>query len=164
MFRQADVDRNRLVTLEELRGIIDGRRDEVIRARFQAVDGDRNETISLAEFLAWQRQLGSLALADTQSTPLDQIIPEALPLPLGSDRDERILASLLEPLSATVIVNANTNYDAGVSLEELLAFQRRRFDAADSDGNGELSIDETFALPRGRPGGPNPGAITPPPG
>jgi len=86
----------------------------------------------------------------------DGIVAEEIPVDMGGDRDGMMLSGLIEPLSATVIAAANTNYDAGVSLEELLAYERQRFDAADKDGDGALSMEELDALhPRGETrGGP----------
>lgn len=54
-----------------------------------------------------------------------------------------------------------------MSLEELLAFEGKRFEAADRDGDGTVSMEEMRpAGPRngGGPGGPLPGGgMAPPP-
>jgi Ca2+-binding EF-hand superfamily protein len=168
MFQQADSNRDGVVTIDELRLVVQARRDQIIRARFTAIDGDRNGAISLAEFQAWQTSMGSVALSETgalgdQGGPVaDAILPQ-----LSDDPEDMVLARLIEPLNATVIAQANSNYDAGLSLEELLAFQRARFDAADADHDGLLLAGEMRSLmPRRGPGGQNgpagPGGPPPP--
>lgn len=155
MFRIADRNGDGLVTFEELKSVIDARRDARIKARFERIDSDHNGSISTAEFFAWQHDMGSVASSEHQPVaeiggPVSEsILPEL-------DEDDRALRRLIEPLSAMVIVNANTNYDKGVSLDELLAYERRKFDAADSDHDGMLTMEELRALePRDRgPGGP----------
>jgi hypothetical protein len=91
-------------------------------------------------------------------------IVEAVMPDVGEDR---ALARLIEPLSGTVIARANTNYDAGVSLEELLAYEGKLFDTADTDHDGYLSMEEL--RPKGKdgermrgPGGPGPMGGPPP--
>jgi len=155
MFRIADRNGDGLVTFEELKSVIDARRDARIKARFERIDSDHDGSISAAEFFAWQHDMGSVASSEHQPVaeiggPVSEsIMPEL-------DEDDRALRRLIEPLSAMVIVNANTNYDKGVSLDELLAYERRKFDAADSDHDGMLTMEELRALePRDRgPGGP----------
>nr|WP_311266857.1 EF-hand domain-containing protein [Sphingobium sp. WCS2017Hpa-17] len=158
MFQQADSNRDGIVTIDELRLVVQARRDQIIRTRFAAIDSDRNGAISLTEFQTWQTSMGSVALSEAgalgdQGGPVaEAILPQ-----LGDDPEDRVLARLIEPLNATVIAQANSNYDAGLSLEELLAFQRARFDAADADHDGLLSADEMRSLmPRRGPGGPPP--------
>jgi hypothetical protein len=165
MFRVADADRNGTVTVAELHGVVEARREATIRARFAAVDTNRDGTLSAAEFMAWQKQMGSVASSDTQASgdrngPIaDAILPE----PEGAD--DYAIAALIEPLSGTVIARANANYDAGVSLEELLAYEGKRFDEADKDKDGELSPDELRPAARGGrgPGGRGPGGPGGPP-
>jgi Ca2+-binding EF-hand superfamily protein len=152
MFRTADKNGDGLVTFEELKSVIEARRDARIKARFERIDSDHNGTISAAEFFAWQHDLGSVASSENQSVadiggPVSETIAPDL------DGDEMALRRLIEPLSAMVIVNANTNYDNGVSLDELLAYERKKFDAADSDHDGTLTMEELRALePRDRRG------------
>ncbi|MFT4055389.1 MAG: EF-hand domain-containing protein [Novosphingobium sp.] len=157
MFRDADTNRDGTVTLDELHALVEARRAVIIKDRFAAIDTDRNGSISMAEFTAWQSKMGSAAASDDAATG-DRSAPivEAVMPDVG---DDRTLARLIEPLSGTVIARANTNYDAGVSLEELLAYEGKLFDAADTDHDGYLSMEEL--RPKGKdgermrgPGGP----------
>ncbi|MFS2110336.1 EF-hand domain-containing protein [Sphingomonas sp. Sphisp140] len=155
MFRIADKNGDGLVTFEELKSVIDTRRDARIKARFERIDSDHNGSISAAEFFAWQHDMGSVASSEHQ--PVAEIggpVSESIAPDL--DEDDMALRRLIEPLNAMVIVNANTNYDNGVSLDELLAYERKKFDAADADHDGMLTMEELRALePRDRgPGGP----------
>jgi len=162
-FRSADSNRDGLVTLEEVRAIFQARRDTIIRERFSRIDSDGSGAIDQAEFLAWQGRMGSAASVDGGGAPgRDAPVEEALRPELGEGMEDRMLARLIEPLSAITIVAANTNYDGGVSLEEWLTYQRKRFDGADADGDGKLTMEEMRSLmpsagrggePGGGPGG-----------
>jgi len=157
MFRAADTNRDGTVTLDELRAVVAARRETIIRARFERIDADHDGSLSLSEFVAWQQHMGSAASSEDQRI-IDRGGPvsETIEPDLGDKPGDRMLGMLIEPLSALAIVNANANYDAGVSLEELLAYEGKRFDAADTDGDGELSMDELRGPP-GRPGDRGPG-------
>lgn len=159
MFRVADTNHDGLVTLDEVRAIVTARRDAIIRARFEKVDSDHSGSIDADEFLAWQREMGSAARLEKQSVAdRGGPIPETIEPELGNGEGDMLLAQVIEPISAMTIVNANSNYDGGVSLEELLAYERKRFDAADADGDGELSMEEVRSLnPRGEGQGRGPG-------
>lgn len=168
MFEAGDADRNGIVTLDELRAVIAARREAVILERFAALDGDGDKMISQAEFVAWQTSMGSAASDERAAMGArGAIIADAL-APEVKDDNAFALLDLIEPLSGTVIAAANTNYDAGLSLEELLAYEGKRFEAADKNGDGALSMDEL--RPRdgegrgpGRAGGSGGGAGAPPP-
>jgi hypothetical protein len=155
MFREADANKDGTVTVAELHGVVDARREATIRARFAAVDTSRDGTVSAAEFMAWQKQMGSVASSDTQASgDRNGPIADAI-LPHPDGEDDYAIAAMIEPLSGTVIARANTNYDAGVSLDELLAYEGKHFDEADQDHDGELSMREL--RPAGGPGGRGPG-------
>jgi len=165
MFRAADSNRDGLATLEEVRAIFQARRDTIIRERFTRVDSDRSGAIDEAEFFAWQGRMGSAAAVEGDGAPgLDAPVEEALRPELGDDMEDRMLARLIEPLSAITIVAANINYDGGVSLEEWQAYQHKRFDAADADHDGKLTMEEMRSLmpQSGRPAGPGAGPRTGP--
>lgn len=151
MFRSADTNGDGTVTFDELRAITDSKRETLIRARFARIDHDHNGQIDLDEFTRWQRSLGSVALSETQ--PNDGgIVREEIAPDIGKGDDARLLGELVEPLSATVLVNANVNYDAGVTLDELLAYERKRFDKLDANHDGEISMDEARAASGNRRG------------
>lgn len=152
MFQAADTNRDGTVTIDELHAIVAARRATIIKDRFAAIDTDRNGAISMAEFTAWQSRMGAVANSDAAATgdkgaPIsDAIMPD-----LGRDR---VLAAVIEPLTGTTIASANTNYDAGISLAELLAYEGKLFDAADTDHDGYLWPQDLGARnPNG--GGPN---------
>lgn len=151
MFHEADVDHDGTVTIDEVRGIVEARRDGIIRARFASIDSDHNGTISQSEFFAWQRQMGSAASADDAGEH-EGPVAEVIRPRLSNDPQGRIIAMLIAPLSATVVAEANRNYDAGVSLDELIAYEGKRFDAADTNHDGLLTFDEmrTMMPQRGR--------------
>lgn len=155
MFQTADVNHDGFVTIDELRSIIAARRDTAIKARFEKVDVNRNGTIDRDEFFAWQRQMGSAALTDDQAGAGDAPVAETIAPVLRDNEDVELLARLIEPISPKLVAYANTNYDTGMSLEELLAEERKKFDAIDADKNGEISMEEMRAFTRseGRPDG-----------
>ena len=155
MFTAGDTDRDGSITIDELRAIIAARRDVAIKARFEKVDANHNGTIDRDEFFAWQRQMGSAALSDDQSDAEDAPITETIDPVLRGNEDRGMLSRLIEPISPKLIAYANTNYDAGMSLDELLAYEHKRFDAVDTDKNGEISMEEmrAFIRPEGGPEG-----------
>lgn len=163
MFRAADTNGDGTVTLAELQAVIAARRAERIAARFKQIDTDHNGAISSAEFFAWQHAMGSVASTDQQAVVAGGgPIAETIGPELGDKFEDRILARVIEPLNATMLVAANTNYDAGVSLDELLAYERKRFDDLDANHDGQLTPDELRSLrPRG---GRGEGGFEPPPG
>lgn len=164
MFRDADTDRNGIVTIDELHAIISARRDAAIEARFAAVDSDRDGVLSRAEFANWQQRMGSAASSDDLAFGSQgQQVADAIMPSTGKDGDAFMVAALIEPLSGTVIAKANTDYDAGVSLEELLLYEAARFDAADADHDGQLSMAELRPSGGRGEGGPGaPGGQRPP--
>jgi hypothetical protein len=143
MFRDGDADHDNVITLDELQGMIAAKRETLIRARFQHVDHDNNGSIDFAEFSAWQAELGSVALSDDAAGGRLARVASVIPPPL--EKDDRGLARLIDPLGATVILNADTNSDGKMTLDELLAYEHQRFDAADKDHDGEVSPDELRA-------------------
>ncbi|WP_313958532.1 EF-hand domain-containing protein [Novosphingobium sp. 9] len=155
MFDEADANHDGTVTVAELHGVVEAKREALIRARFTAVDANHDGTISADEFMVWQKQMGSAA-SDEDSAFGDRNgpIPDAI-MPHTKDEGDRMALRLIEPLTGTVIAKANTNYDAGVSLAELIAYEGKAFEAADKDHDGELSMDELRPMdgPDGHRGG-----------
>ncbi|MCB2066770.1 MAG: EF-hand domain-containing protein [Erythrobacter sp.] len=158
MFTLADTDRNGTVTLDELRGVFELRRQSVIRERFARIDSDHSGQIDAAEFVAWQDALGSAAASEQAMAMERGPVREAIEPELRDDPRGGMLAGLIAPLDAMVLTNANSNYDGGLSLAELLAFEGRRFDSADADHDGRVTMNE---MPRPDDNGARPG---PPPG
>lgn len=142
MFRAADTNHDGIIPIEELHAIVEARREKLIAARFDRIDGNHDGTVGREEFFAWQRSTGSLALSECHQQLSESLVPEAIEPDFGNDADARVLRRFVEPLTSVLIANANVNYDAGLSLDELLAYERKRFDEADRDRNGELSMDE----------------------
>lgn len=164
MFRAADANHDGMVTLAEFNQVVTARRDAVIRNRFKAIDTNHNGMIEEGEFIAWQRAMGSTALSDNAATEYAEIIPDSIGPELGDGERNDALSVAIEPLNAVVIAKANINYDAGMSLDELLAYEHARFDKADTDKDGTLSRDEIDAMMprRGGMGGPGGGFGGPP--
>lgn len=161
MFRAADTNGDGTVTVDELHAVLAGRRAALIRERFKAIDSNGDKMIDEREFIAWQESLGSLASSDANAGGVDvSVVPDTIAPSLGKGPEDNALRLVIEPLGATVLIDANTNYDQGVTLAELLAYERKRFDTADTDRDGSLSVEELRALdPRGRAGGPGPGGL-----
>ena len=150
LFAAADSNKDGTITLAEFQAIISARREQAISERFAAIDTDRNKSVSYAEFAQWQRSLGSTVLAEGGG-PSDGIVAEQIRIEPGRSRDSRLIARLVEPLSSTLLAAANTNYDAGVSLAELVAYEGKKFEAADTNHDGWLAVDEVAAGAGGAP-------------
>ncbi len=152
MFAAADSDRNGLVALAELRAVIETRKDAAIRGRFASIDADRNQAVSYAEFNQWQRSLGSVVLSEegaavaSNTVVSEDIRPEPERGPGGL-----VLARLVLPLNATMLVSANADHDGGASLAEVVAYEGNRFDTVDSNDDGWVTDEELRqATPRRR--------------
>jgi hypothetical protein len=143
MFAAADSDRNGLVTLAELRAVIETRKDAAIRARFAGIDADRNQAVSLAEFNQWQRSLGSAVLSDegAAAASTTRVADDIGPEPMRGAGGQ-VLARLVTPLNATMLVAANADHDGGASLAEVAAYEGARFEAADANGDGWVTDEE----------------------
>jgi hypothetical protein len=164
LFKSADSNGDGTITLAELNAVIDARKQAVIGARFAQVDTDRDKSISFDEFSQWQRSLGSAVLSDSAATG-QLIVPEDIRYDPGRGDNDQLLAQLIEPLNATMLVAANTDYDAGVTLAELTAYEGKRWDGADANHDGWLTADEIgIYLPKARGGRAAPGGRGRPPG
>lgn len=157
MFGEADANRDGAVMLDELQALIAAKRESLIRTRFQHVDRDKNGGIDFAEFSAWQTEMGSVALSEEAAGGRTSRILSVIQPTL--DKDDRGLAQLIEPLGATVILEADANSNGALSLDELIAYEGKRFDAVDKDHDGEISPAELRAARGGSDGFPDPRAF-----
>jgi hypothetical protein len=153
MFHAADSDRDGLVTIGEVRAIAGARRDVLIGNRFERVDRNGDRTVSREEFFAWQHDLGSVAQSEEAQAIGRGLVPETIAPDFRNEMEARLLTGIVEPMGASLVVGANANYDAGLSLDELLAYEGKRFDAADRDRNKAISIDEAPRREGRLPGG-----------
>jgi hypothetical protein len=143
LFKLADTNHDGTITLAEFNAVIAGRENRVIAERFDAIDTNHDHEISQAEFTQWQHGLGSAALSSSAAKPeLGGLVAEEIRYPAGYGPRDEALSRLILPLTATMLVSANTNYDAGVSLDELVAYEGKRFEAADSNKDGWLTQAE----------------------
>ena len=137
MFARADTNRDGMITLAELEAVLDARRQEAIRDRFRQIDTNHDGVVSVTEFTVWQQEMGSAA-ASQCATYAGRIVPDSLGPELhNSDRDDA-LADVIEPLSALTITRANTHYRVGITLDDLLAYEHKRFNAVDTNHDGFL--------------------------
>ena len=153
MFASGDTDRSGLITLAELRAVIEARKDESIRGRFANIDTDRNQAVSFAEFNQWQRSLGSVVLSDEGAAAASNntlVSEDIRPAPERGPGGQ-VLARLVVPLNATMLVSANADHDGGASLAEVVAYEGNRFDTVDSNDDGWVTDEELRqATPRRR--------------
>lgn len=162
MFAAADTNRDGMITVAEFQALIAGRKESAIAERFAAVDANHDKSISYAEFAQWQRSLGALALSDADAGGGEAMVAEEIRYQPGRGREDDMIADLTVPLRTTVIVAANTNYDAGASLAEIVAYEGKRFETLDTNHDGWLTEDEWMAGRRtgagsgGPPAGPGP--------
>lgn len=151
MFAAADADRNGLIALSELRAVIEQRKVAAIRARFAAVDADRNDALSFAEFDRWQRSLGSVVLSDDGAAAASNtVVAEDVGPPPERGPGAMVLARLVIPLNATMLVAANTDHDGGASLAEIAAFEGRHFETVDTNDDNWVTELELQAFTSSR--------------
>ena len=142
LFREGDTNRDGTITLAEFNTIIAARKDEVIAERFGQVDSNHDKSISSTEFAAWQHGLGSAALIEESSSALTGMVAEQLGYPAGRSDAELDMAQMIAPITATALVEANIDYDSGVTLAEFTAWEGQRFEGADTNHDSWVEIDE----------------------
>lgn len=147
MFNKADLNHDGMVTLAELQQIVTQRRDQIIRSRFGEIDTNHDGTIDFAEFMAWQQDMGSAASSNCSAyAGQSEIVPESVGPDLGSSEQDEALAIAIEPLTALTITKANVHYRPGLTLDDLLAYENARFNAADTNHDTYLEQDEVLAM------------------
>jgi len=150
MFASADTDRNGLLALAELRAVIETRRDSAIRGRFASVDANRDQSVSYAEFNQWQRSLGSAVLTEEGAAAASNtVVAEDIRPAPERGAGAQVLARLVVPLNATMLVAANTDHDGGASLAEIAAYEGKRFESIDSNADGWVTDEEVRQAPPG---------------
>jgi hypothetical protein len=136
LFAAGDSNGDGTITLDEFNTAVETARDRAIRSRFAAIDADRNQSLSLAEFAEWQRAMGSTVLADGPEAAGGILVAEEIRVGFGRGDDDEIAERLVRPLTATALVEANEDYDSGVSRAELVAWEGKVFAAADQNNDG----------------------------
>ena len=147
MFKAADINHDGMVTLAELQSVTEARRDAIIRDRFRDIDTNHDGRIDLAEFTAWQGDMGAVASSQCAGyAGQAELVPESFGPQLGDGPKDRALSVAIEPLSATMLTRANAHYHAGATLEDVLAYENARFNAADTNRDGFLDWQEVAVL------------------
>lgn len=147
-FEIADVNHDGLVTLDEIRAAREAKREATISARFAQVDTNRDGSISHDEFMAWQKHLGDpeMAHGDRPDGPppgADDAGPRGIVDRRGHGlRGADALSFLLVPITANMVVDADSNHDGALSLAEDLAYQGALFARADTNHDGFLDEGE----------------------
>lgn len=147
-FEEADLNHDGVVTLDEIRAAREARREAMINARFAEVDTNHDGSISHDEFMAWQKHMGDPEMAHGER-------PEGPPPELGDAgprgiidrrghgvRGAGVLGFLIAPITANLVVDADSNHDGALSLAEDLAYQDAIFARADSNHDGFLDEGE----------------------
>ena len=149
-FAAADLDHDGKVTIAEVHAARDAKLKAIVDERFARIDANHDGTISRDEFAAWQLHIGDPDEADEHMAAEDRQRAEAAgaadkPFRHGHGEDGEMIGRLIAPVDEMLIVNADTNSDVALTLAEDLAYQKTRFDAADTDHDGVLSEDEIRA-------------------
>lgn len=153
LFAAGDGNRDGTITLAEFNAAIAARRERAIRERFAAIDGDRNQALSYAEFSQWQNAMGSTVLADGVAAGGGALVAEEITIGFGDGDRDQIAERVIEPLTATALVEANEDYDSGVSLAELVAWEGRAFARFDDNSDNFVTFAELEMYRPGAPGG-----------
>lgn len=136
LFAAGDGNGDGTITLDEFNAAVETGRDRAIRDRFAGIDSDSDQSLSFAEFAEWQRRMGSTVLADGPEAAGGVLVAEQISIGFGRGDDDKIAERLVKPLTATALVEANANYDGGVTLDELVAWESEAFAAADQNSDG----------------------------
>lgn len=161
-FVEADLNHDGVVTLDEIRAAHEARRAAMINARFDAIDANHDGSISRDEFMAWQVHLGDPEMA--HGARPDQGPPDAalrdnhddhyMGTPPFGDRPDHgghgprggeMVRFLIRPITANLVVEADTDHDGALSLAEDIADQDAIFAAVDSNHDGFLDEGELRA-------------------
>lgn len=174
LFKAGDSNRDGTITLDEYNAVISASKERAISARFARIDTNRDQALSLAEFATWQRGVGAAVLVEGAESSGGGLIAEEIRIDLSTNHTDQLVARVIRPLTATALVEANTDYDGGVSLAEFIAWEGQQFEKGDKNNDTwleQIEIDDlnggaNIAQPNGRPAGPPPGGRPsgPPPG
>ncbi len=141
--READSDRNGYLTVAETRAAVQAIADRAIQDRFVAIDSNRDDAIDRAEFMDWQRAMGSQVLSDESAAAISRgMIPSSIAFDAGSGVNARIISRLVRPVDAALVAQADTDYDGRVDLQEWQAIQGRSFERLDANSDDFLVYQE----------------------
>ena len=151
-FAEADLNHDGVVTLDEIRAAREAKREAIINARFAEVDTNHDGSISHAEFMAWQKHMGDPEMAhgerpDGPPPEMGDGGPDAGPRGVVDRRGVGLrgggmVGFLIAPITANMVVDADTDHDGALSLGEDLAFQDAIFARADANHDGFLDEGE----------------------
>lgn len=154
-FTEADLNHDGVVTLDEIRAAREARRAAMINARFDAVDTNHDGNISRDEFMAWQQHMGDPEMAHgvppVGASPPDRPEGGAPPFDGPPERDGHgprgggAVRFLVVPITANLVIDADSDHDGALSLAEDIAYQDAIFDKADTNHDGFLDEGELRA-------------------
>lgn len=153
LFAAGDSNSDGTITLAEFNAVVAATRERAIRERFAAIDGDRNQSLSFAEFAQWQHTMGSTVLSEGAEAGGGALVAEEIRISFGRGDEDELTEGVIEPLTATALVEANEDYDGGVSLPELIAWEGKAFASADQNSDSFVTFTELDVYRRGVPAG-----------
>lgn len=162
-FTRLDSNGDAVVTRDELTAFADAARDKAMDARFAQMDADKNGSISRAEFDAGHAERRGMIMRRNEMAmaPVPPAPPQAgvmPPMPPKPPRMGRHMRMMAGP-GGGLMMFADGDRDGRITLKEATDAALARFDKADADHNGTLTVEERRAareamreIRRARPG------------